>query len=334
MKIKNWYYFILISIIFFLGSCASMDNLSIDYLTISVPEEGGINFTKFSDESDNVVGPWVGKSIYTGTLIWYAAPFIAVSKDGATLAYVAQNNGFMNMYLKNIKGGKSIIQKTFNKNVYDMCFSPNGQKIVFSAKNGEDLSIYMINNEGGNAIQQIVSSSYNELGAVFSYDGKKIYFSKEENSRYYVWSIDLETSLQTQYTEGFTPRPTGAGNNILITRNSKDGKDRGEIWLIDLEKGTETCILSDPKIGFSSPDLSPDGKTIICVGATPANQTKPNNLDIYSLNIDGSNLKQHTFHGGNDVSPQWSPDGQSIFFISQRGNNKGSFNIWKMNFNN
>ena len=303
-----------------------------DYLSISVPEEGGINFTKFTEESDHVVGPWVGRDPMAGTLIWYAAPFIALTKDGNTIAYVALNNGFMNMYLKNVKGGKSVVQKTFNKNVYDMCFSPDGQKIAFSAKNGEDLSIYMVNNEGGTAIQQIISSAYNEMGSVFSNDGKKIFFTKEEGSMYYVWTIDLETSLQTQYTEGFTPRPTADPDKILITRNSKDGKRRGEIWLIDLVKGTETCILSDPKIGFSSPDISPDGHTIICVGATPANKTKPINLDIYSIQIDGSNLKQHTFHGGNDVSPQWSADGKSVYFISQRGSQKGAYNIWRMNF--
>jgi Tol biopolymer transport system component len=326
--IKIYKIVLCVIVIVFFGSCATTD-----FLSISVPEEGGINFTKFTEEADHVVGPYVGKDPVTGSLIWYAAPFIAISKDGATMSYVALNNGFMNMYLKSVYGGKSIVQKTFNKNIYDMCFSPNGEKIAFSAKNGEDLNIYMIDNVGGTAIQQIVASAYNEMGAMFSGDGKKIFYTRQEGNMFYIWTIDLETSLQTQYTEGFTPRLTNDANRILITRNSKDGKLRGEIWEIDIVKGTETCILSDPKIGFSSPDLSPDGSTIICVGATNANNTKPANLDIYSVKINGSNLKQHTFHGGNDVSPQWSPDGKAIFIISQRGNSKGDYNIWKMNYN-
>jgi Tol biopolymer transport system component len=315
-----------------LTGCAAVAN--IDYASISVPEEGGTNFTKYNEESEKIVGPYVGRNPLTGTLQWYAAPFISLSKDGAKMAYVGLNNNFFNIYIKGIKGGKSIVQKTFNKNVYDMCFSPSGDKIVFSAKNGSDLSIYMINTDGGSAIQQLVATSANELGATFSPDGKRVYYAKEENGRYYIWSIDLESSLQTQYTEGFTPKPLHDGKSILITRNSKDGKDRGEIWLIDLEKGTESCILSDPKIGFSSPDISPDGKTIVCVGSTQKNSTKPENLDLYTFNLDGSNLRQQTFHGGNDVSPQWSSDGQSIFFISQRGNNKGNYNLWRLNYKN
>ncbi len=307
---------------------------SVDYLTISVPEEGGVNFTKFSDENEKIVGPIVTKNASTGSLMWYSQPFIAISKDGKKLAYSALANNYFNMFLKNISGGKSIVQKTFNKNVYDESFSPDGKKIIYSAGTGIDLNIYMIDAEGGAAIQQLVSSSANELGAVFSIDGSRIYYSKDEGGRYYIWSMDLSTSLQTQYTEGFNPNPLGNGKSILVTRNSKDGLNRGEIWLIDLEKGSETSILSNPNIGFSSPQISPDGTTIICVGATSKTKILLSNLDIYSVKLDGSNLKQLTFHGGNDVSPVWAPDGKSVFFLSQRGNSKGAFNIWQMNNTN
>ena len=47
---------------------------------------------------------------------------------------------------------------------------------------------------------------------------------------------------------------------------------------------------------------------------------------------DGSQMTQLTYHRGHDLSPVWSPDGKSIYFLSQRGTENGAYNIWKMNF--
>ena len=77
--------------------------------------------------------------------------------------------------------------------------------------------------------------------------------------------------------------------------------------------------------------LSPDGKWIVCTSNTIENGNE--NLDIYVLRTDGSRLTQLTYHKDNDLSPVWSPDGKSIYFLSQRGSEKGTYNIWKMNFN-
>ena len=52
---------------------------------------------------------------------------------------------------------------------------------------------------------------------------------------------------------------------------------------------------------------------------------------IYTVKLDGTRLTQLTFHGGHDVSPIWAPDGKFIFFLAQRANEKGEYNIWKMN---
>ncbi|MFC0877227.1 TolB family protein [Saccharicrinis sp. FJH2] len=334
---KRFLYLTLLVMLF--GSCST-----IQYSVQSVPEEGSTQFVKYTEDEDHVVGPHIMKY---GYLFWYAPSCIAVSNDGAKLAYIAKNNDFMNLYIRSVEGGRSVVQRTFNKNIYDMSFSPNDSNIVFTGTNEKNLylpstnstvvstimNIHRINTVGGSAVQQLVSTSQQELGGVYSPDGKKVYFSREQGSQYYIWSIDLKSSLMTQYCEGFTPQVTRDGKNLVITRNSKDGKYRGEIWMVNIENGTETLILSDPEMGFSTPQLSSDGKTIVCVGSTAKQSNKPMNLDIYVANIDGTNLRQLTFHPGHDVSPQWSPDGKSIFFISQRGGKNGQFNVWKMNYN-
>ncbi|HMG16099.1 MAG TPA: hypothetical protein VK590_11665 [Saprospiraceae bacterium] len=305
----------------------------INYSLISVAEESSLKLTQYSKETDRLSYPFIGKDKSSGQLIWYAPPILAVSPDDKKIAYTASSNGFGNIYLKDISGGLSIIQRTFNKEIMDMAYSPDGKYIAFTERKLKNDNIYMINATEGGAIQQLVSSSAAELSPAFSPDGKNLFFTKSEGDRYFIWSLNLESSLLTQYTEGFTPCLTPNGTELVVTRNSRDGS-RGEIWMINLQKSTETLILSDNNRGFSSPQISPDGKKILCVGTTERNKTKNQNLDLYTINIDGTKLTQLTFHQGHDVSPIWTHDGKSIFFLSQRGNKSGRYNLWKMDYNN
>ena len=308
--------------------------IMINYLAVSVPEEGGNRLTQYTREDENVVSPYININQTNGVLSWYAASLLAVSSDGKKIAYIARSNDFNNLYLKDISGGRATIQRTFNRDIMDMCYSPDDKYIAFTERKGtDDNNIYMINSTEGVAVQQLVATNSSELSPSFTKDGKNIFFSKAEGTRYYIWSLNVESSLLTQYTEGFTPNLSSNGTDLVVTRNSKDGL-RGEIWMVDIKKGTETLILSDTKKGYSSHQLSPDGKKIVFVGVTEGDKTKPQNLDLYFINIDGTKLTQITFHGGHDVSHIWAPDGKSIFFLSQRGNKEGKFNVWKMDLIN
>lgn len=341
---KNFY--LLLGLAIFIASCTTTQETTTpvvvtDFIQTSVPEEGGISFVKYTDEYDDVLGPQVVRNYEQ--IKWYAPSLIAVSPEGEKLSYLANKNNTNNIYIKNTKGGGTTVQRTFRTSVMDMSFSPTGEKIVFTDVYDGNTDIFMINAYQGAAVQQITTSSSSDLGAVFSPNGKEIFFTKAESSyqtvngyqkqimRYYVWSYNLETSLLTQYSEGFTPSVSPDGKNLIVTRNSKDAEARGEIWMINIESGQTSLILSDPEKGFSSPQISPDGKRIICVGETPGTHNRRSNLDIFTINVEGTNLTQITFHPGDDVSPIWSPDGDYAFFISQRGNEQGEWNVWKMN---
>ncbi len=211
----------------------------------------------------------------------------------------------------------------------DMSFSPDSKKLSFTEKRQGVFNINQINSKQGAAVQQIAASPRDEMGPSYSIDGKEIFYTREEGNRFYIWSFNTETSLVTQYGEGFTPVMTPDGEQMIITRNSRTGF-RGEIWSINLKTGMETLILNDPIKGYSSPSISSDNKTIAIVGVTQKSAGHPQNLDVYTVQMDGTKLTQVTFHGGHDVSPQWTPDGESLFFISQRGTPTGEYNVWKM----
>ena len=52
------------------------------------------------------------------------------------------------------------------------------------------------------------------------------------------------------------------------------------------------------------------------------------NLEIYSINADGTGLKNLSKSSGDDVGPIWSPDGSKIAYISNR---QGNWEIYTVN---
>jgi len=272
-----------------------------------------------------------------------------VSDDGGSIVYIGVTTAgeeVGNVYVRSTSGGRSSVQRTFGLSATGPVFSPDGNSISFSGTfpGQEKSNICLINTNEGSAIQHLTESQAGlATSPVFSSDGQRIFYTRGISSTTYsgtvpittwtysIWSMDKNTSIATQYVNGSAPEYI-PGDKILFTK-SNNTTGQGEIWMLDLRSGQETLIQRDNVRGFSTPKISPDGKRILCVGSSKGEKASDSNLDIFLVNIDGTGFKQITFHPGNDVSPCWAPDGKSIYFLSQRGNPKGSYNIWSIDLN-
>src|SRR5215470_10150412 len=70
---------------------------------------------------------------------------------------------------------------------------------------------------------------------------------------------------------------------------------------------------------ISDPQISPDGKWVAYVQAQVDLAADKNNTHIWLVPAGGGTLRQLTQGSGSDTRPRWSPDSQSVAFISTRG---------------
>lgn len=96
------------------------------------------------------------------------------------------------------------------------------------------------------------------------------------------------------------------------------------LWI--LQPGTGRNPRAIPlQIPATEPSPSPDGRRVAFTGTD-----EDDNVDIYVVNRDGSNLVRLTWGSSIDDQPAWSPDGNTIAFRSTRS---GWSDVWVMNAN-
>lgn len=320
-----------------LTSCGVTTTVS--FSTISVPEEGGINFVKVTDDGDNVAKPLIKSSnlklgkIGKSNFEWWVNSMIALSPDGKKIAYINAKNNMQNIMVKSSSVGGPSVQRTFRNAVYDFSWSPKGDLLCFTEYRNNHFGVYLINSTEGSIVQQISGGTTHDYAGVMTPDENTIFFHRGEGyDNYSLWSFDRKSNLFSNYSRGMSPCLIPEQPNTIYCCRYTD-KRECEIWKVNFATGVEEVILTQPGKSFTTPKLSPDGKWILCTGNSITEKDKVQNTDIFVIRTDGTHLTQLTYHPGNDLSAIWSLDGKSIYFLSQRGSTDKKYNIWKMDFN-
>ena len=92
---------------------------------------------------------------------------------------------------------------------------------------------------------------------------------------------------------------------------------RAHLWVTDVASGTSTQITSGDDWNDSDPQWSPDGRQIAFVSdRTGKAFDMGRNTDVWVIPASGGTLAKISDHASGDNSPRWSPDGQTIAFLS------------------
>lgn len=292
-----------------------------------------------------------------------ATPAAAVASAGpasglsGTLVFQSSPGGMI--YAYNLNSGR-LWQLT---NGFDPAISPNGQTVAFVRTAGEN-GIYLINLDGSN--ERLIFSGRSTLAAPkWSPDGSYIVFARgdeyqecrdlgrggcltdeellDQNPNFPVDDFPLVKNYESNLA-----RVDANGGNYRDIANLESARaaDWNEAGIVYQSKAglqitadepdvTSQLVIHDPfKPAFEDPDWQPNGGKIVFVSRGG------NHREIFAVNPDGSGMVALTRpvttlvdELPNNVAPAWSPNGQYIVFLSNRGddNSAGDWKLWVMN---
>ena len=210
------------------------------------------------------------------------------------------------------------------ENASSPALSADGTLLAYRHWQHDDRGIVVANSDGSNPLR--LTDKLEDVLPSFSPDKTKIVFSTyRQGDRldriYYVWT-DEQNRRAWEWGAGglFGEDPDWmADGQIAFYAPSATG----ETALLRLMNGDATnqrTIFSTPSIGSIA--AAPDSSAIAYMSAADGN------WDIYSVDVQGGNVRRLTNDPARDGLPAWSPDGNSIAFVSDRS---GQWALWVMN---
>ena len=155
-----------------------------------------------------------------------------------------------------------------------------------------------------------------------------------------LWRQALDTSKAEQLTEGpgydYQPDCSPDGRWVVYVNYRRDAL---ELWAFDLKTRTSHQLTTGGAVNVE-PRFSPDGKRLAFVSTSYHGR-----FHIFVGDFEGGKLTGvRRFTGENrsdlprfyysefdhEISPTWSPDGQELIFVSNRGHIYGTGGSWRM----
>ena len=197
-------------------------------------------------------------------------------------------------------------------------WTSDGKWIISSTKNQvgrpEDSAIYLMRSDGSDR-RLVIHNSGGSFDPSWSPDDTQIvYFA--EGYPPGIYTLDIKCFQQQEQNCNTAPffltksdgSPNWSPDGKKIAYQNEDG-----IFIIQ-SNGVQPPMNLTPNMKYChDPKWSPDGIKILfsCY--------LPDHFDIFTVNSNGSDLKNLTQGSGINIRPKWSPDGGKIFFISDRG---------------
>lgn len=163
----------------------------------------------------------------------------------------------------------------------------------------------------------------------WSPDGKKIAFTSNRDGAGDVYVMNSDGSAVNRLT--FTPSKESSSvwspNGDRIGFDSDRDGNR-EIYIMNSDGSNQTRLTFNPTTDSGPVSFSPDGRRVAFSRNASNEGAAVYNYDIYTMNLDGSDVRQLTTDPEFDAEPIWSPDGSRILFISGRDHN---FEVYAIN---
>lgn len=218
----------------------------------------------------------------------------------------------------------------------DVQISPDGTEIAFCYKG----DIYKVPANGGTATQLTTQASY-ECSPIWSPDSKQIAFASDRNGNFdlFVMSADggAARRLTTHSASEIPSTFTTDGNYILFSASIQDPANSAlfptsamtELYKVPVTGGRTEQVLGTPAemVCFDK-----SGKTFLYQDRKGfedewrKHHTSSITRDVWLYDSENGKHTNLTAHAGEDRNPVFAPDGQTVYFLSERDGS--TFNVY------
>jgi TolB protein len=250
----------------------------------------------------------------------------------------------------------NIRQLTYGGENAEAYFSPDGRWLTFqSTRDGRSCDQQYVMRTDGSGLRRISDGTGKTTCGYFIEGGRRLIYAsthaadtacppRPDPSRGYVWGLDpfdIYTSNPDGsdrrrltnygvYTAEATLSPDG---KTLVFTSLKDGDL--DLYTMNVDGSSIRRLTTTP--GYDGGAFfSPDGKQIVYRAWHPTGDSlqayrgllaqrlvRPNRMELFVMNADGSNQRQITNLGGANFAPFFTRDGKRIIFSSNYRNPRG-----------
>jgi Tol biopolymer transport system component/DNA-binding winged helix-turn-helix (wHTH) protein len=220
-------------------------------------------------------------------------------------------------------------------NESDPAVSPDGRLIAFvqrEAGNSGSADIYIRNSHDG-IVGRITQDPASDRLPAWSPDGSELAFVRTTPTAcdLMIYTVRLGTERRmAACTNLDEPRVVWTPDGrALVTSHATDERAQfnWRIARLDIATGAITTLTTPPAgiVGDHAPAISPNGQQIAFIRRVSGGVS-----DVYIAAIDGGEPRRLTFDESDLTGIDWSSDGRSIVFSSDRA---GGYSLWRVAIN-
>jgi WD40 repeat protein len=221
--------------------------------------------------------------------------------------------------------------------------SPDGSRIVFySARDLFSIEMFLADAHTGQILRRVTKTAVDPhwqslefINSAGSFDdaGQRFVFSALSGGRPVLDVLDVQTGAVQKEV------PFAHLGEILHPAWSPDGRyiafsalagGLTDLYLYDFEADSLRRLTNDAYADLE-PAWSPDGRKIAFVTdrfSTDTTLLRPGNYRLALMDVATGRIEPlPSFEDAKNINPQWSPDGSSLYFLSDRG---GITNIYRL----
>ena len=240
----------------------------------------------------------------------------AWSPDGSKLA-LAPFQGLASLWVGDSAGGNE--RKLTPEGLEtDFQWSPDGSEIAYVSRRTGTGDIWVIAVAGGEP-RQLTRDIRDDISPRWSPDGKWIAFISQRGRQTDLWVVPAAGGTELRVTDDAAEEanPQWLGKSEVLAYHT--GVAGQAIWSVAIADGKEQRLTPD-SLRVSYPFPSPDAKEVVYQVLRGGGVS-----DLQVVPMTGGPARSLVQGSFNNFAPNWSPDGKSVAFHSNRS---GNVDVW------